>query len=323
MQCNALHCITGQVRSGQVRSVQCSANCYNCHVQICIFLGNVDNYAGGLLLLGGYNAVLNEGMTLLSRVEIFGSSQDCTVHSLAYPMSFHASFVVNNQLAVCAGVDGVSCVHGDRYPSGAFCSATKQNDKCHLLNTKTQSWEEGWLELDFYYVTILFGKIQGPVEQVNLPTIGVYVIQQDHTSLQIYFLEAGSGHRHWVWGPNLQEQLFTCAFPVSETSFMIVAGKNRHIFNTDIAGPVSNSGWRSSRGFHTARVGAACAVIGDKALVAGGQAPDTRNVYNEPNPNLPLDTVDILDLKRNTVHSQGGRMKKPRINFQVKPKKLH
>jgi hypothetical protein len=257
-------------------------------------------------------------MTLLSQVEIFGSSQDCKIHPLAYPMFFHASFVVNDQLAVCAGVDGVSCVQGDRYPSGAFCSATKQNDKCHLLNTKTQSWEVGWLELDTNY----FGNIKGRLEQVDLPTIGVYLIQPGVTGLQIYFLEAGSGHRDMVSGPSIQEQLFTCAFPMSETSFMIVAGKNRHIFNTDIAGPVSSSGWRSSRGFHTARVGAACAVIGDKALVAGGQAPDTRNVYNEPNPNLPLDTVDILDLQRNTVHSQGGRMKKPRINFQVKSKKF-
>ena len=261
-------------------------------------------------------------MTLLSQVEIFGSSQDCTVHPLAYPMFYHASFVVNDQLAVCAGIDGVSCVQGDRYPDGFFCSITKQNDKCHLLNTNTQSWEEGWLKLDTYYSTTLIGNIKGAVEQVNLPTIGVYLIQQALTSLRIYFLETGSGHRDWVWGPSLEEQLFTCAFPVSETSFMIVSGKNRHIFNTDIAGPVSSSGWKSSRGFHTARVGAACAVIGDKALVAGGQAPDTRNVYNEPNPNLPLDTVDILDLKRNTVHSQGGRMKKPRINFQVKSKKV-
>ena len=259
-------------------------------------------------------------MTLLSQVEIFGSSQDCTVHPLAYPVSYHASFVVNNQLAVCAGVDGISCVQGDKYPSGASCSVTKLNDKCHLLNTKTQSWEEGWLKLDAYYFSTLLGKIKGLVEQVTLPTIGVYLIQPGITNLQTYFLEAGSGDRDWVWGPSLQETIFTftCAFPVSEISFMVVAGKNRHVFNADTAGPVSNSGWRSSRGFHTARVGAACAVIGDKALVAGGQAPDTRMVLDEPNPNPPLDTVDILDLKRNTVHSLGGRMNKPRGNFQVK-----
>ena len=126
-----------------------------------------------------------------------------------------------------------------------------------------------------------------------------------------------SGDSEWTSGPKLPKVgHLTCAFPLSQTSFIVVYGRDVHEFDSSIAGPASALGWRPEdtwprllveRWQFRFRHSTGCAVIGDKAVIAGGRTPS-----NDAN----IATVEILDLKTKTV-IRGQDMLQARTQFPL------
>ena len=51
----------------------------------------------------------------------------------------------------------------------------------------------------------------------------------------------------WQEGPSLPVQMMgACALGITTTNFIVVYGRDIHEFDTSIAGPTSNKGWREA-----------------------------------------------------------------------------
>ena len=141
---------------------------------------------------------------------------------------------------------------------------------------------------------------------------GVFILGGYETPSSSVFLRANS--RSWVQGPQLPVAMDwgPCAAPISADSFLIVHERFVFEFDTRVAGPTSNAGWRGEDRWpqlHVSRkYGPGCAVVGNKFIVAGGHSLNFDGNY--------LKSTEIIDLEMRTIVI-GGDMDKPRDSFHL------
>ena len=100
-----------------------------------------------------------------------------------------------------------------------------------------------------------------------------------------------------------------CAAPIGSHSFLIVYGTNVYEFDTRVAGPTNNAGWRPKENWPqlqvTRKTQPGCGVLKNMFVVAGGG--DSGNY---------LKSTEIIDMVTKTI-SFGGEMEKKIIGFHL------
>ena len=133
------------------------------------------------------------------------------------------------------------------------------------------------------------------VVAATLENIGVYIA----IGLESDFLPAG--RMQWQRGPDLPAYAIgPCAVTISPTSFLLFTGGNIWEFDSSVAGPTSNEGWRESNRWPALkkdRLYASCSKVGQKVIIAGGQ--NTRNYKS-------IRSTEVLDLLTKQITSGGN-----------------
>merc|ERR1719189_1623926 len=113
----------------------------------------------------------------------------------------------------------------------------------------------------------------------------------------------------WEEGPALpQDMRNPCAAQISPTSFLLLHGKTILEFDSSVAGPTSEAGWRPAGTWPDLltdrKLWPGCAVVGHTLYIAGGWDGST------------LRTTETLDLDTRTI-SPGPSMASPRRSFHL------
>ncbi len=130
-----------------------------------------------------------------------------------------------------------------------------------------------------------------------------------HSSSTLAFLAADS--MAWEEGPALPQDMDygPCAAQISPTSFLLLYGKTILEFDSSVAGPTSDAGWRPAGTWPdllTYRVWwPGCAVVGRTLYIAGGSSGGSN-----------LQTTETLDLDTRTI-SYGPSMASPRYRSHL------
>ena len=137
---------------------------------------------------------------------------------------------------------------------------------------------------------------------------GVFLLGGRGTPSSSVFLRANS--RSWESGPGLPVKMKygPCAAPIGLQSFLIVYGTDVYEFDTRVAGPTDDAGWRPKENWpqlQVYRTRLACGVLKKMFVVAGG--------YSGGN---YLKSTEIINLETKKI-SFGGEMEKKRQWFQI------
>ena len=136
-------------------------------------------------------------------------------------------------------------------------------------------------------------------------TEGVFLLGGESTPISSVFLRANS--RSWESGPGLPVamQYGPCAAPIGSHSFLIVYGTDVYEFDTRVAGPTDDAGWRPKEKWPQLQVyrknRPGCGVLKNMFVVAGGNG---------------LKSTEIIDLVTKKI-SFGGEMEKKRAEFHL------
>ena len=138
---------------------------------------------------------------------------------------------------------------------------------------------------------------------------GVFLLGGKLTPSSSVFLRANS--RSWVSGPGLPVAMMLgpCAAPIGSHSFLIVYGTNVYEFDTRVAGPTDDAGWRPKENWPQLRVNRrnlGCGLLKKMLVVAGGR--DSGGNY--------LKSTEIINLVTKTI-SFGAEMEKKREHFHL------
>ena len=228
------------------------------------------------LLTGGY-----VGSRLSSTVLY---PEGCSVPSMDEARSFHVTFLTRDsppRIATCGGYDG------------------DYLKDCLVL--RDGQWRGG--ELDDLPEKN-FRQASATLED------GVFLLGGWNTPSSSVFLRANS--RSWESGPGLpvEMKMGPCAAPIGSHSFLIVYGTDVYEFDTRVAGPTNDAGWRPNENWpqlQVSRFSPGCGVVKNKLIVAGGH--DHFDSFK---------STDIIDLEKRTI-SFGGEMEKPRRGFYLLP----
>ena len=194
-------------------------------------------------------------------------------------------FVTTGLLATCGG-----------YIRGRGVTAA-----CLVLDHVNQRWDENRM-----------GNLTMPRNTgvaVTLDHVGVFILGGEDGPGRNDFL--ASGTMQWQEGPSIpvpvnmtDEFYYTCATPITSTSFLVIHGTDIREFDAAIAGPRSNEGWREAGRWPTlmtSRINQpGCAKIGEKVVIAGGYGGGI------------LGSTEVLDLASRQIES-GGEMSAPRM----------
>ena len=139
---------------------------------------------------------------------------------------------------------------------------------------------------------------------------GVFLLGGSSTPSSSVFLRANS--RSWESGPGLPVAMKygPCAAPIGSHSFLIVYGTDVYEFDTRVAGPTDDAGWRPKEKWPQLKVSRrfqpGCAVLKKMLVVAGGR--DSGFKY--------LKSTEIINLVTKKI-SFGGEMEKKRSYFHL------
>ena len=145
---------------------------------------------------------------------------------------------------------------------------------CLVLDPIEQRWDENRMG------SLTRGRWYGALTQ--LKDIGVYYIggfDREGTGADRTSDFLASGSLQWQQGPALPVSMDNhnggvCAVTISSTSFLTVVQNKIHEFDSSIAGPTSNKGWRESTRWPTLKTSRSaqpgCARIGNKVIITGG-----------------------------------------------------
>ena len=139
-------------------------------------------------------------------------------------------------------------------------------------------------------------------------TEGVFLLGGESTPRSSVFLRANS--RSWESGPGLPVDMNygPCAAPIGSHSFLIVYGTDVYEFDTRVAGPTDDAGWRPKENWpqlQVYRTRLACGVLKKMFVVAGG--------YSGSN---YLKSTEIINMETKKI-SFGGEMEKKRAYFHL------
>ena len=144
--------------------------------------------------------------------------------------------------------------------------------------------------------------------------VGVYLIGGANAQQKTEVLLAGT--THWQWGPQIPtwaSMRIPCAVVISDQSFLAIYEKNIIEFDTSVAGPISNAGWKDSSTYprlQTSRTSwPGCAKLGSKVIISGGG-------YRNDGRWRSHKSTEILDLTTKTL-STGGDLEEPRRHFHI------
>ena len=110
------------------------------------------------------------------------------------------------------------------------------------------------------------------------------------------------GSQDWISGPKLPVGMANgpCSVVISETSFLVIHGRDIREYQVDIENPTSNDGWQEATKWpqpKTSRYQFGCAKIAKKVVIAGGW------------PGYPGSTThrstEIVDIERRTIQYAG------------------
>ena len=126
-----------------------------------------------------------------------------------------------------------------------------------------------------------------------------------------------TGTTHWQKGPTPPPMdTAPCAVAISQTSFISVFNREIIEFDTSVAGPFSEVGWRDSSIFSKlkwARGLPACARLDSKVIIAGGAWSNDRDTEETP---TIYRSTEILNPVSKTLII-GGDMNQPRVFFHI------
>ena len=228
---------------------------------------------------------------VLSSVEVYPNTHNCSPPPLPVVRSFHATFLTsepNPVLATCGGRVG-----------GEGITAS-----CIVLDKSNDRWDEsrmGNLTMPRYASAAI------SLNFLGVFMIGGYTVNNKRTS---DFLAAG--RMEWQHGPPLPlHMLHPCAVTITPSSFLVFAETNIREFDADIAGPMSSMGWREAGRWPRLKVWrgrwSGCAKLGPKVIVAGGYGNGGS-----------LKSTEVVDLKSRRI-SSGGNLVTPRYWFHIAP----
>ena len=139
---------------------------------------------------------------------------------------------------------------------------------------------------------------------------GVFLLGGFETPRSSVFLRANS--KSWESGPGLPVAMDSpCAAPIGFHSFLIVYGTDVYEFDTRVAGPTDDAGWRPKENWpqlQVSRMYPGCGVLKKMLVVAGGHGGGFVTNY--------LKSTEIIDLVTKTI-SFGGEMEKKRMSFHL------
>ena len=173
---------------------------------------------------------------------------------------------------------------------------------CLVLDKETGTWDGSRL-----------GSLPQPRYRhtaVTLKNIGNYLIGgygHDNSGRTTDYLAPGS--QNWVSGPQLPVEMKygPCSVVISETSFLVIEGRDIREYQVDIENPTSDDGWQEATKWpqlQTERYsGAGCARIGMKIVIAGGSRPALRS-------------TEIVDIETGTIQ-YAGDLNTARENFHI------
>ena len=126
-----------------------------------------------------------------------------------------------------------------------------------------------------------------------------------------------TGTTHWQKGPTPPPMdTAPCAVAISQTSFISVFNREIIEFDTSVAGPFSEVGWRDLRSYPKlkwARGLPACARLDSKVIIAGGAW--SNGTDTEETPTIYRST-EILDPVSKPLII-GGHVNQPRVFFHI------
>ena len=204
--------------------------------------------------------------------------------------------------------DGVTFLTAGPSPSIATCAGKADSGSfllgdCLVLDVDNQVWKTG-------LIGQLLTRENTHLAAVTMP-VGVYLIGGANAQQKTEVLLAGT--THWQWGPQIPtwaSMRIPCAVVISDQSFLAIYEKNIIEFDTSVAGPISNAGWKDSSTYprlQTSRTSwPGCAKLGSKVIISGGGGNDWRSHKS----------TEILDLEDKTL-SSGGDMEEPRRHFHI------
>ena len=227
-----------------------------------------------------------DGSSFLSSVELYG--QATTLPALPHPRYGHVSFLSNTG-------DLVTC--GGRYEDDSSCVTLRPSPE-------PQAWEVG-------VVGDLRSSARYLASVVTLAAIGTYVLGGDadaETTGDVLL----TGSSTWTGLQLPMNHQYGCATAIGRHQFLVTGGRwtgtSVREFDARAGGPTSTKGWRSAatwpqlqqgRGYH------ACATIGSKVIVAGGEWSAS-----------PLSSMEILDLESKSIR-YGGDLQAGRYYFHL------
>ncbi len=230
------------------------------------------------LLTGG-----NDGSNDLSSTVLY--PEGCSMPSMDEARYYHVTFLTRDsppRIATCGGYDG-------------------DDELKDCLVLRDGQWRGG--ELDDL-----------PEKTDNLASArledGVFLLGGYNTPNSSVFLRANS--RSWESGPGLPVAMRDgpCAAPIGLHSFLIVHGRDVYEFDTRVAGPTDDAGWRPKENWPQLQVERyeqpGCGVIKNMFVVAGG-ADSGWNYWK---------STEIIDLVTKKI-SFGGEMEKKRARFHL------
>ena len=229
------------------------------------------------MLTGGY-----DGSNDLSSTVLY--PEGCSVPSMDEVRSHHVTFLTRDsppRIAACGGVFGAHTAKD-----------------CLVL--QDGQWKGGELD-DLPEKT--FSSASARLEE------GVFLLGGSDTRSSSVFLRANS--RSWESGPGLPVAMMLgpCAAPIGSHSFLIVFGTDVYEFDTRVAGPTDDAGWRPKEKWPQLQVyrkwWPGCGVLKNFFVVAGGNDGDNY-----------LKSSEIINLATKTI-SFGGEMEKKRMWFQL------
>ena len=138
---------------------------------------------------------------------------------------------------------------------------------------------------------------------------GVFLLGGFNAPTSSVFLRANSSS--WESGPGLPVSMKygPCAAPIGSHSFLIVYGTNVYEFDTRVAGPTDDAGWRPKENWPQLRVNRrnlGCGLLKKMLVVAGGR--DSGGNY--------LKSTEIINMETKKI-SFGGEMEKKRAYFHL------
>ena len=223
----------------------------------------------------------------LSSTELYPPVSGCNPPSLPESRWDHATFLTsdpNPVVATCGGRIG------------------PDSDSCLVFDPIIQQWDQS----DMGRLTM--PRRYSGATRVNY--VGVFIVGGLHTNNADTsdFLPAGS--KQWQRGPNLPMNMDRpCTISVTATSFLVIYGNSILEFDTAIAGPTSQAGWRETSRWPTLKTrrtnNPGCFMFGQKVIIVGGNG----------NGKI-LKSTEVLDLETRQL-TTGGDMATPRSGFHA------